>query len=142
MLNLRTSQVIKSPFSFFMEKLFITQLYRPLILFIQIDNCIYFMKFMNFCIFFHHLMRRFSLIFFQILWISKDKEIFIPWCDKGVWDTEISGHHRRSNLHYQQCQDCVLEWEASTKARKRGHQYLPSLWSQPPWFLQLLLSWL
>lgn len=42
-----------------------------------------------------------------------DKEVFLPWCDKGVGDTEGAGHKWSPDLHYQQRQGRFLERAAT-----------------------------
>ena len=97
--------------------------------------------------------RCFSLVYIYKFFLSKfihfdwnlslfltDKEVVLPWCDQGVWDSEVSGHNLCSDIRYQQRQGRLPERTATAEARQRGHQHLRSMRAQPPRLLPILLS--
>lgn len=72
--------------------------------------------------------------------VVADKTILVPQRGEGERDSEVHRYIVRSDIHNQQREDCVPQWEATAEAWKGGHQHLWDLLQKPPWFLQVLFS--
>lgn len=77
-------------------------------------------------------------VLFDFLGLA-DKDIFLPQCGEGERDSEIHRHLEHSDIHHQQCEGGVPQWEATGEAWEGSDQHLWDLLQKSPWLLQILL---